>query len=55
MFVGAVCFGGRLLVPALGIFLQWIWIVYLGSGVLGGIGLGIDYIFASLNINKVVP
>lgn len=41
MFVAACCFGGGFLVSALGVHLHQIWLVYLGYGVLGGIGLGL--------------
>lgn len=44
MFASASCFGGGFLVAALGIVLHNIWIVYLGYGVIGGIGLGLGYI-----------
>jgi MFS family permease len=44
MFVAACCFAGGFLVSALGVSLHNIWIIYLGYGVLGGIGLGIGYI-----------
>lgn len=44
MFVAACCFGGGFLVSALGVITSQIWIIYLGYGVLGGIGLGLAYI-----------
>ena len=44
MFLSAIFFAGGFIVSALGINLHQIWIVYLGYGVLGGIGLGIGYI-----------
>jgi MFS family permease len=44
MFLSACCFGGGFIVSALGIWLHQLWIVYLGYGVLGGIGLGLGYI-----------
>ena len=40
MFAAALCFGGGFLVAALGVAEHSLWIVYLGYGVLGGIGLG---------------
>ena len=43
MFVAALCFSGGFFVSALGVYLHTIWLVYLGYGVLGGIGLGIGY------------
>lgn len=44
MALAACCFGGGFLVGAAGIAMHQLWIVYLGYGVLGGIGLGIGYI-----------
>lgn len=44
MFTSACCFGGGFLVSALGIWLHQIWLLYLGYGVLGGIGLGLGYV-----------
>lgn len=44
MFVSALCFGGGFMVASLGIRAHQISLVYLGYGVLGGIGLGIGYI-----------
>jgi len=44
MFLSAVCFSGGFVVASLGLSLHQIWIVYLGYGVLGGMGLGIGYI-----------
>jgi len=44
MFASAACFGSGFLVASLGVALHQIWIVYLGYGVLGGIGLGLGYI-----------
>ena len=44
MFLAACCFGGGLLVFALGVFTHQLWMLYLGYGGLGGIGLGLGYI-----------
>ena len=44
MALAACCFGGGFLVSALGVYLHQLWIIYLGYGVLGGIGLGLGYI-----------
>ena len=44
MFASACCFGGGFLLSALGVRTHQLWLVYLGYGVLGGIGLGIGYI-----------
>ncbi len=44
MFTAACCFGGGFLVAALGVRLHEIWLLYLGYGVIGGIGLGLGYV-----------
>jgi MFS family permease len=44
MFLAACCFGGGLLVAALGTSTHQLWLLYLGYGVLGGIGLGLGYV-----------
>lgn len=43
MFAAALCFSSGFFVSALGVYLHKIWLVYLGYGVLGGIGLGVGY------------
>jgi MFS family permease len=42
--VAACCWGGGFMVGALGIALHELWLLYLGYGVLGGIGLGLGYV-----------
>jgi len=44
MFTAACCFGGGFLVSALGVWMHQIWLLYLGYGVIGGIGLGLGYV-----------
>lgn len=44
MFTAACCFGLGFEVAALGVHLHQIWLLYLGYGVIGGIGLGLGYI-----------
>src|SRR6059058_584770 len=41
MFTSALCWAGGFFVSAIGVYLHSLWIVYLGYGVLGGIGLGL--------------
>ena len=55
MFAAALCFGGGFLISAAGVRLHDIWIVYLGYGVLGGIGLGIGYISPVSTLIKWFP
>ena len=44
MFASACCFSAGFLVSALGVKLHQLWLLYLGYGVIGGIGLGLGYI-----------
>ncbi|HEM7811701.1 L-lactate MFS transporter [Burkholderia multivorans] len=44
MFTAACCFGGGFLISALGVKLHQIMLLYLGYGVVGGIGLGLGYV-----------
>jgi MFS family permease len=55
MFVAACCFGAGFLVSALGVKLHNLWIVYLGYGLIGGIGLGIGYISPVSTLIKWFP
>lgn len=55
MFVAACCFGGGFLVAALGVHLHQIWLVYLGYGVLSGIGLGLGYVSPVSTLIKWFP
>ena len=55
MFTAALCFGGGFLVSAFGVCLHNLWIVYLGYGVLGGIGLGLGYISPVSTLIKWFP
>jgi len=42
--VAACCWGGGYLVGGLGIVTHQLWLLYLGYGVIGGIGLGLGYV-----------
>jgi MFS family permease len=55
MFTSALCFAGGFLVSALGVSAHQLWIVYLGYGVLGGIGLGLGYISPVSTLIKWFP
>src|ERR1700691_3248704 len=55
MFVSALCFGGGFIVAAIGVHYHWLWLVYLGYGVLGGCGLGIGYISPVSTLIKWFP
>ena len=53
--VSAVCWCGGLLISALGVHLHQIWMLWLGSGVIGGIGLGLGYISPVSTLIKWFP
>jgi MFS family permease len=43
-FVAALCWGGGLLIGAAGVAIHQLWLVFLGVGLIGGIGQGLGYI-----------
>ncbi|MGI9121425.1 MAG: L-lactate MFS transporter, partial [Rubrobacter sp.] len=55
MFTAALCWSGGFVVAALGVATTQLWLVYLGYGVLGGIGLGIGYISPVSTLIKWFP
>ncbi|GAB3453282.1 OFA family MFS transporter [Kineococcus endophyticus] len=55
MAASAACWGTGFLVGALGIAAGQLWLLYLGYGVIGGIGLGIGYISPVSTLIKWFP
>ncbi|MBC7897088.1 MAG: OFA family MFS transporter [Cytophagaceae bacterium] len=55
MFASALCFSTGFLVSALGVATHQIWLLYLGYGVIGGIGLGLGYISPVSTLIKWFP
>ena len=55
MFVSACCWASGFMVAALGVSTKQLWLVYLGYGVIGGIGLGIGYISPVSTLIKWFP
>jgi MFS family permease len=53
--VAAFCWCGGLLISAVGVILHQIWLLWLGSGVIGGIGLGLGYISPVSTLIKWFP
>src|ERR1700760_1784222 len=53
--VAALCWGGGLLLGALGVYVHQLWIMWLGSGVIGGVGLGLGYISPVSTLIKWFP
>ncbi len=55
MVASALCFSGGFFVGAAGIGYHHLWLLYLGYGVLGGIGLGLGYISPVSTLIKWFP
>ncbi|WP_158840913.1 OFA family MFS transporter [Saccharothrix deserti] len=55
MFVSATCFSSGFLISALGAWTEQYWLVVLGYGFVGGIGLGIGYISPVSTLIKWFP
>jgi MFS family permease len=55
MLSAALCFGGGFLLAAAGVYAHDIWIIYLGYGALGGVGLGLGYISPVSTLIKWFP
>jgi len=55
MFASAVCFASGFYVSALGVQLHQLWLIYVGYGVIGGIGLGLGYISPVSTLIKWFP
>ncbi|MFX1682292.1 OFA family MFS transporter [Mitsuaria sp. CC2] len=53
--VSAVCWCGGMLISAFGIHTHQFWLMVLGSGVIGGIGLGLGYISPVSTLIKWFP
>src|ERR1019366_5265174 len=54
-FVAALCWAGGLLIGAFGIYVHQLWIMWLGAGVIGGVGLGLGYISPVSTLIKWFP
>jgi MFS family permease len=55
MALAAVCWASGFVIGALGVATTQLWLVYLGYGVIGGIGLGIGYISPVSTLIKWFP
>jgi len=53
--VAALCWSGGLALGALGVYLHQMWVIWVGCGVLGGIGLGLGYISPVSTLIKWFP
>lgn len=54
-FAAALCWCGGLLISALGVYTHQLWLMWLGSGFIGGIGLGLGYISPVSTLVKWFP
>jgi MFS family permease len=53
--VAAFCWGGGFMLSALGVYFHQLWLMWLGSGIIGGIGLGLGYISPVSTLIKWFP
>jgi MFS family permease len=53
--VAAICWCGGLLISAVGVYVHQLWMLWIGSGVIGGIGLGLGYISPVSTLIKWFP
>ncbi len=53
--VAAICWPGGLVVAALGVYAHQLWLLLLGGGVIGGVGLGLGYISPVSTLIKWFP
>ena len=54
-FVAALCWCGGLVLSAVGVYVHQIWLLWVGAGVIGGIGLGLGYISPVSTLIKWFP
>jgi MFS family permease len=53
--VAAICWAGGLAISSIGVLTHQLWVMWLGSGVIGGIGLGLGYISPVSTLIKWFP
>ena len=53
--VAALCWSGGLLIGAFGVYVHQLWIMWLGAGIIGGVGLGLGYISPVSTLIKWFP
>ena len=54
-FVSAICWCGGLVCGAFGVYFHQLWLLWVGTGVLGGVGLGLGYISPVSTLVKWFP
>ena len=53
--VAALCWAGGLMLGAIAIYVHQLWLLWLGSGIIGGVGLGLGYISPVSTLVKWFP
>ena len=53
--VAALCWSGGLLLSAIGVYTHQLWMMLVGSGIIGGVGLGLGYISPVSTLIKWFP
>ncbi len=53
--VAALCWCGGLMISAVGVYIHQLWLMWLGSGIIGGCGLGLGYISPVSTLIKWFP
>ena len=53
--VAALCWSGGLWIGAVGVYIHQLWLMWLGAGVIGGVGLGLGYISPVSTLIKWFP
>ena len=53
--IAALCWGGGLVIGGIGVSIHQLWLVYLGCGLIGGIGQGLGYITPVSTLIKWFP
>jgi MFS family permease len=53
--VAALCWAGGLFLGAIGVYVHQLWLMWLGAGVIGGVGLGLGYISPVSTLIKWFP
>ncbi|CAN7514725.1 OFA family MFS transporter [Neorhizobium sp. LjRoot104] len=54
-FVSACCWCGGIIVAAIGVMTHQLWLMWVGAGVIGGVGLGLGYISPVSTLIKWFP
>src|ERR1700754_847010 len=50
--VAAVCWSGGFVISALGVYVHQLWLMWIGLGLVGGVGLGLGYISPVSTLGK---